>query len=109
MFKQYIKQKNITALLTLTSNTGSSYSKKIIHKSSIGLGPTDTILIRNLKTIGIYFMLWWCIVVTNLLVMTSSHTDGGSSSVSGRRRCQLSTSLTADCNGSLLLQPANVT
>jgi len=60
VFKQYIKHKNITALLTdcnIRTNTGSSYSKKITHRSSIGLGPTDTILIRNLKTIEIYLAL----------------------------------------------------
>jgi len=57
MFKQYIKHKNITAPLTdynIRTKTGSSYSKKI---SSIGLGPTGTILIHNLKTIEIYLLI----------------------------------------------------
>jgi len=46
MFKQYIKHKNITALLT-DCNIRQFIQKKISHRSSIGLGPTDTILICN--------------------------------------------------------------
>jgi len=57
MFKQYMKHKNITVILTdcnIRTNTDSSYSKKITRRSSIGPEPTDTILIRNLKRIEIY-------------------------------------------------------
>jgi len=46
-------------------------------------------------------------VQTDLLVTTSSQMAGGSSSKSGQRCCQLSTSLIADCNMSPPL-PANV-
>jgi len=50
MFKQYIKHKNITALLTdcdIRTNTDSSYGKKNNSQQQ----PTDTILICNLKTL----------------------------------------------------------
>jgi len=56
VYKQHINIKTLQHLLTdckITIETGSSYSK-ITHRSSIGLGPTDTILSRNLKTIEIY-------------------------------------------------------
>jgi len=56
MFKQYIKLKNITALLTdcnISTNTA-VHTVKITHRTSIGVGPTDTVLIRNLRTTEIY-------------------------------------------------------